>query len=119
MQEIYGTQKRVKVEGEILFQTFNHCDESDDARAIAKIRDLLSAACFDSFDIKIIERRENIMLVMDENMNATLQKMRSRYPGKPIGEKIDKPATEVIIQDETIKMAGEGSKKVHNSKIEV
>ena len=91
MREVYGTQRRVHVEGDILFQSFNNCAESDDDKVIAKIRGLFSAACFDNFDVKIVERIENTRLVMDANTSTMFNQLTEQYPGAQIGEKIKKP----------------------------
>jgi len=91
MRDIYGTQRRVRVEGEIIVQTFNHCEETTNDSIMTKIRALLAPACFEKFDIKVIERVENTPLVMDWNMNDAYRKFRAQFPGIPVGEKIEKP----------------------------
>ena len=95
MQEVYGTQRRVKIEGEILVQTFNHCPETKDEVIMNKIRALMSPACFEKFGITVVERVENVRLLMDGNMQDSLRKAIEGRPGVPVGERIEKPAQQV------------------------
>jgi hypothetical protein len=91
---IYGTQVKVKIDGEIIFEIPNGFPEPqagprDDAYILARVKVGINSSVFDTLDMQIIDRVENTPLILTPELIDTTNAVRKALPGVPVGEKME------------------------------